>query len=388
MQATASVPELLAAVRRRLWLACALDALRLALWLGAVALLSVVLAHALWRSISPQAVAVVLLAIAGACLGPAAWRRPDDPACALWADRHLHGENAFSTWLQLQRDLPHRADARAVQWLQEWVAARVATARARLAQQAWPGRLGRPALTLVLSAGLCSLVLLLVDRPLTEAASATAEATASVGPAAASGSTQVSAPATHPLADELERRLRAPAGDDPAARASQGTGTGAASPGGQVDATAAATEPGAAPAARPGDHPTAASEQAASNPGASPRVDLAASRSAAGPGTGQGAGDRVDGAGQGAARSPPRGTAGTVQGIDIAPGRGTPQRRADMARGGTYDETSQGLPGSSSGASPAALPARAPAAAPDAPMTPVETHYVQAWMKAITRQSR
>lgn len=377
------VPDLLAAVRRRLWLTGLLGALRLALWGSAAALLLAAAVHALLRPVMPQAMTWTLLVVWGACLARAAALRPTDQDCAVWADQQLQGENAFSTWLDLHCGRAAGADPRAVQWLDEWTAARSAHAASLLARHPWPGRLARPALTLALCAGLCTIVLTLVERPALRSAQTTPPHATSSTDAATSAMAQASTPALQQLASEFERALRSPSQDAASGRPPAGGGA-ASTEGKGVGPSASAAEEGPDRGARAQAKavaPDAAGARAASGPSG----EAIAAKSQGGPGTGRGAGQSVDEAGPSTTQRLPRGASTPARGIDVAAPTGpTPQRQADMAEGGTYDD-SQGLARAAALTLPAALPAQAPAAAADVTMTATESNYVQAWMKAITR---
>ena len=91
------VRALLGAVRRRLWLERLVAALRLALWSWA-AILAIAAALHLASGRPGLAVAVVVATVAGlAALGWAALQRPGEAESALYADRRLGGESAYST---------------------------------------------------------------------------------------------------------------------------------------------------------------------------------------------------------------------------------------------------------------------------------------------------
>ena len=157
-----AIHDLLGATRRHLWRLHLGMAIRRGLWGSAAA----GLAAAAWHLAQGPAAAMAWAGMAATWwAGWLAWglvRRPTDLDCALWVDRHLGGASALSTWLDLgipaaaPRAGPPPAlnegpegprpqaviDARAANWLKDWLQARVPAFRQQLAAQ--PGAVPAP----------------------------------------------------------------------------------------------------------------------------------------------------------------------------------------------------------------------------------------------------
>jgi hypothetical protein len=102
-----------------------------------------------------------VVALWTAMMAWAALRRPSESACALWADRHLGGESAFGTLLEM-RDGKHEApNTPALQWLEHWATARVPHSLRLLSARRESLRLYRPLLSLLVCAALATIVLTL-----------------------------------------------------------------------------------------------------------------------------------------------------------------------------------------------------------------------------------
>lgn len=182
--AAPGVPTLFSAVRRHLWRRQFAAALRAAAWVSAGGMLLAATVHGAGHALSLGAVWAAVGLIGFALLARAAWQRPADGACALWADQHLGGASAFTTLLDTGRVAPGSAPAPAVRWLQAWATARVPASLRELAARREPARLARPLLSLVVCSALATFVLTLprpsptppppADRPAVAAAPAAA----------------------------------------------------------------------------------------------------------------------------------------------------------------------------------------------------------------------
>ncbi|EHR70341.1 hypothetical protein BurJ1DRAFT_1473 [Burkholderiales bacterium JOSHI_001] len=380
----ATLDSLIAVTRRHLWRVHLGAAVRRAAWGSAGLLLLAAAWHLGLGPLAPPLLAALLCAIWAAALAWAALQRPGDTDCALWADRHLGGASAFSTWLDLNQGRHQAADPGAVAWLQDWATARVPPALRQLAHRPPAEGGARPVLALAVCAGLLAAVATLSPpRPPRRPVPAPDTALAAARPST-DGLAAASAPGLQDLAGELSQALRRREPQDAARGAS-----GQAGPAGGAAASSGASA-GAAPRpaneVRAGGLAQAGAAPAAGDgvPAATPPGATAASGATAG--TGQGAGKSVD---EHSSTAPGRTRAPAValREVALAATDAPPQRQADMAQGATYDE-SQPERRPDASALPIAAPATAPPADRDARLTPTESSYVQAWMKAITRSSR
>ena len=184
-------------MRRHLWRQRAGDAVRVALWSTAALLLAAVALHLATRRVPAQPVWGLAALLWLLMLGRAALRMPSPAECALWADRHLQGQSAFSTWLEARNAA--RSDA-AGRRLTAWASAQAVQSRRLLAQRQVSMHLVRPLLVMLVSAALAVLVQSLWHaepaRALADAASPAAGAdpsrqpadTPAIGPAQADAS--------------------------------------------------------------------------------------------------------------------------------------------------------------------------------------------------------
>jgi hypothetical protein len=374
--ADAELPTLLAAVRRRLWRAHFVTAARAALAGSAGLMLLAVAVHLVARAVPLGAVLSAAAGLWVAALGWATAQRPNSARCALWADRHLGGASAYTTWFEQQQAGPP-ADAQALRRLEQWTQARVPISLRLLAEQPAPARLTRPLLALAVCGALAAAVLTLPSlAPDQHRPAAAPTVGGSAGPAAP----LAEAPVPAELVDDIARALRAAA---PGAEAERGQGG----------------QGGAAAAGRPGRPDDAATAAAGPRAGGTPVLDKAAAARPAPPGAPQadsaGAGGlQAGGAGAGREAGSSRDERADV-GVSRAPRAAIPvprsvperlpaaaDRRADADQQGHYgDDPALQAPAPPT-FGPAAAAATPPAAADAARLTPTETGYVQAWMKA------
>ena len=377
--AAANVQTLLGAVRRRLWRGQVTTAVRRAAWGSACLMLLGVAVHLVAFPLPVAALAGAVVVPWAGTIAWAAWRRPADPACALWADRRLGGASAYTTWLEVRAGRHGTADAAAVRGLEHWALARVPDSLHRLATMPAPAQLARPLLSMAVCTALATLVLALPQatrssRPPLEAAAGSADS--DDRPLAA-------APAAPALVNEIAQAMRAP--DAPDAVQRGGARRQAATNPGPGDE---GQQPPALPDGSAGASARASAGAAAAQPSSSPSVDVSPSSGGAlatGAGGGREAGDSPD---QRADVGVSRALRGTITVQRSALGaRGTVGGwQADIDRSATYGEepSRPGTAAPQSGPAPAA--ATPPAATDATQLTPTETSYIQAWMKASGRR--
>ncbi len=371
-----SVRTLLDTVRRHLWREHGRRAVRRAAWLSAATMLVAGTVHWAAVSISVDAVLWVVGLEWASLLASAAWSRPTDADCALWIDRHLGGASAFTTLLDPTPKPQTHAHAQALRWLEQWAAAKVPGVLGSLRERRPSVRVERPLLAMAVCSALALFVLTLAETVPTH----DGRASASMGVASRDKSTpSIEVPVAAQLAGEIAHALRSTeaqsepqrrrAGDAPTAgpmRADDGgTPSAAASPATLPPADAATPQPesrspGAVDASATTGRGPSAGSVTGHDAGDSPdtRADLGVSRAATG------------------TIAAPR-SASTLRLAGA-------ERQADMEQAAGFDESVSTPGGVRPGAVvvAAALPPRAVAAAR---LSPIETSYVQAWMKATGR---
>ena len=379
---TSPVHDLLGAVRRRLWRGQFVAALRQALWGSAGLMLLAVAVHLAARRVPTGA---VLMAIAALWLSMLAWagtRRPAVAACALWADRHLGGASAFTTLLEAGKGTLATPSPQAVRWLESWATARVPDSLRRLAEWREAARLTRPLLAMLVCAALTALVLSLPDLVPALRQPAGASSPSSSGDRAAAQAEPVAAQGIEKLAAALRS---APSPQSPeSSQARRETGQAQAAAPGKADDARPAAQAAAMPAGEPATrrNPSSGTAADATATVATPQAAGSGGGSGSGSGSGNEAGDSRDARGDTGISPAPRGTI-SVPGSRSATWPALAERQADMGRLGTY-APEPSIPGA------AAMPALAAAAAAATPpaasettwLSPAETSYVQAWMKA------
>lgn len=382
----AGVPLLIAAVRRRLWLGRLAAALRLAAWVSAATMLLAAGVH-LARPVGSLDWLAPLIGLPG--LAAIAWagaRRPRDEDCALWADRHLDGASAYTTWLQTRTASLASAPVAALQAFEGWTSRRVPESLLRLSRRQAPPAWTRPTATWLVCAALAAVVFSVVEAPAPGSPAVAAAVQAQAGAPLSRG-------AQAPLVADVTRVLRAQEKERAARRS--GAGRDAAGQAGRAaDAdrappvAASAGQGGTSPDSRPPKRPSAGIVVAAAG----------SASTAPGPGSGGGreagtgadpnhlGGDRraqsapqyaPQSAAQNAPPTPQRPAAGTAGSVSQG-------FRADAQQSASFVD---GMPASAAPRQALAGVAAAtpPPAADDRPLSPSETHYVQAWMKASVR---
>jgi hypothetical protein len=365
------VENLLRAVRRALRREQIVDAARRAAWMSAAWMAIAVAIHLSTRTVPIDVAAGVTGGLWALLILAAASRRPPNPACALWADRHLGGASAFGTLVDLDAHPRPDANVQALRWLEQWATTRVPVALQALAERRQPARLARSLAAMLVCAALAAVVLSLPG--LAPAPSATAQAADGAvdrrRPSAVDASSNVAV-------GEVVQALRAEqsrAAEEPRTvqrRNSAGSGSREGDD---------ATTPGA-----DREHGSGASASAG-DAGASRLVDGTAAAGAAAtsfPGTGREAGGSRDlRAGVRDSRAAPQ--ALIVQRSESRPLRPKAERQADDERSADYRDESASPAAAAAGAAlpvPAATP---PPATGSLQFTASQATYVQAWLKSI-----
>lgn len=357
MSAT-EIRSLLHAVRWHLWRQRVGAAVRTALWGTAALLLATVALHLATRRVQAEPVLLLAALLWLLMLAWAATRVPSPADCALWADRHLGGQSAFSTLLQPGHAA--RPDAAALRWLNSWATAQAPRSRHLLAERHESARLARPLLAMLVCAGLAALVHSLwhdVPSPRRSVEASSPKGIDSTPPAAdaRAGDTQAApadaSPPTAPHRDAGQAAARQEPADD----------TESFNP---------------LAVANPAAEASGAAASGATTSSAADALPAAARGSAAG----REAGDARD-----ERRS--AGLSRPATGLPLAPRGGArayerPALKADMSEAATYDEALQRPETAGTGRLPDAIAAAPPAARESTRLTPTETTYVQAWMRA------
>lgn len=383
-----TVRSLLAAVRRRLWRDRFIHATRNALWAWAALLAA---AAALHLALGQPGLATALAVAVVAWLVALAWaalRRPTRAESALFADRCLGGQSAYSTWLEAGVADTGGPHSPALQRLVQWTAAATPASRAALAALHTPSRLARP----LAAAGICTAVAALVTALPGAGRSPTADAERE----ARNGARPAEALSIDDgaLARELEAELATSAdssvgphdpargsmrredGTNAAPVAAEAGGSSAAAPLSARDELLQSAPEVSGIAARDGRSP-------AGTPQVEPADDGVGRDSAArAPGSGREAGTTRDdkAATDG---SPVLAGALTVQRRDTIRPSDEAARQADMAQAGIYAGEAV-MAGGGLLAAPTAAAARPPAARREAALSPAEAAYVAAWAEAVT----
>jgi len=371
-----SVRTLLAAVRRHLWREQGRLVVRRAGWLSAATMLIAAAAHLIALPIPVDVVLWVLGLEWMVLLASLAWRRPADADCALWIDRHLGGASAFTTLLEPTPNPQTPAHAQALRWLERWAAAKMPAVLGSLREQRPSVGVARPLLAMAVCSALALFVLSLVDTaPTSDRRSSMAlnsaprdQSTPSIEPPVAA---QLAAEIASALrsTESADNPRRTGPGDAPTAgptRADDGSGSPAnPSPLTQHPADASIT---------PRDSRSLAAVDAGNLAGAG--------RSAAAM-SGREAGASPDTRADVGVSRPATGTIGKPRSAST-PGSAGYERQADMEQAAAFDE-SVSTSGEARSAARVAAAATPPRAVAGTRLTPVETSYVQAWMKATGR---
>ncbi len=367
----APLPELLRAVRRRLWSSQCAAAVRLGAWGTAALMLLGAAAHFVIRPLAIDAVVVAAAVWWTVLLAREGLRRPSDHDCALWADRRLDGQSAFTTWLEVGRSPACAADSPAVRFLGQWAAARVPQALQQLALAREAPRISRPLAMMAVCSALAAIVFSLPDL----GPSAGSAPIASAPAHAADRSAPIAAvPASNELVREVASALRSPATREEAARRS-GTGSTAAAQGriGEAE-NATATTSIATPAP-----PSAASG------GAAAAMPTGGGTPAAGSSSGREAGDSRD-LRSGALASQAAAPTLPVPRSPLPARQPAAAWQADPETMGSFDDdlAAPGVPTKTAGQP--VMAASPPPATDSLHLTPTQTSYVQAWLKATARR--
>jgi hypothetical protein len=382
---TPPVQTLLGVVRRRLRRDRLLVAVRRAAWASAAALLMVVALHVLGWPVGTDAALLVACAPWVALVAWSAWYKPTAAECALWADRRLDGQSAYTTLLDVGQRRSGIANAQAVQCLERWAASRVPGSLRLLPSLPGPTGRARALGVWLVCAALAGVVLTLgTPAPAPELRSR-ASAPAASGAAAAltpgAGTPALAGP--EKLAREVASALQP--GAAPHAPERPGAGGGSAAGAGSSDRPESR---GPAPA-RPDLAPGGADPQGAPRaPASATPTDAppAAGRfAAAGAGSGREAGESRDERVDVGVSQALRDTI-AVPRFEPTAGRTSSARQADQGQAATYEDGAARPSGVVEASGTLSAPAAAPPAATDsARLSATENNYVQAWMKANAR---
>jgi hypothetical protein len=377
MAIAAPVPTLLAAVRRRLWQRRFAVAVRQASWISAAWMLLIAAAHLFVGRLALGVALGPLAALWATLLARAALLAPAEGACALWADRHLDGASAYSTWLEARGAAVDFTASQALQSLDNWTSARVPLSLALLTDRPDSAHMARPLLSLLMCSGLAALVLALPGAVLAPPRPAMSTADSVAGPDRPSAVERTAAAAD--LASEVASALRPqPSREMPGRRADRASPMGSAAAQPDEGSSALAAPAGAAAGKR---------FDSQSSPSATPADTTAAAGSAQMPGAGAGrdvggsADKRADLGLSRVLREPQR-----VQRFEPGDRRSATARQSDFSQHGAYDEESatRGATAQDDNTDPPA--AAPPPATGTTRLSPTEATYVQAWMKASTQR--
>lgn len=365
--------SLLVAVRAWLWRQCFVAATRAALWGTAALLLTAVAWHLATRRVAADFVLWTTAALWTALLVRAALQRPNIATCALWADRHLHGQSAYGTLLEMQRAAPSGARALALHQLDVWAAAQAPRSRLLLSERREPTRLARPLLAALVCAALAVLVQSLWDDAGT--------------PSQATAATRIDAPG-----DSAKTTLTTPPEPAQVADARDAAEVGEQAARRQAAAAAPPTRRARADAEAVFD-PLAAADAASAASGAAARASAAAA-AATDQATGMRSADAAGGRAAGDAVDDRAGLHGSRAGATLLQGqrprhgaRGQARWQADSDQPGTYDRSPPPAAAADTRPVEAIAAARPPAVHDDAaPLTLTEDHYVQTWIRALSRK--
>jgi hypothetical protein len=370
------VQRLLGAVRRRLWWAQLVAAVRLALWGSAGLMLLAAAAHLAAQPFRPGAIHIALALPWASALAWAGLTRPSDSACALWADRQLGGTSAFATLLEMRERTQTGPNTPAVQWLEQWATARVPHGLQLLAERHDSARLARPLLSMLVCAALATLVL---TRPNTVPTSRQEFAASSPPRVADRPAPGAEPPVPAERVSELASALRSAESLSMSDRREAGR-SAAAGQGKSDDGTGSQTAQSGVPP--PDRRATASESPVGALADAAPGTGAA---QAPGAGSGRDAGDSPDDRADAGVSRVLRGTL-PVQMRELRAGRPSSDRQADMDQAATYDEQPAPHGAAMTRVEPVPIAATPPVATEAVRLTPTEATYVQAWMKASGRR--
>lgn len=378
---TVAAPEsnlrlLLDSVARRLWLARALATVRLASWATAAILLVAAIAHVFAGPATIDGLRNALLLLWGTAMAWSLARRPRPAECALWADRNLGGESAFSTWLEFRRATPRPAQATALQRLAQWSEAAATRSLHLLEARREPIGLGRPLATTAICAAVAVVVLQLPSANRRSIAEPVAQSTGSESPSREFSPPRVPGLDDDALAEELATALRSTtSGRDASERPADSVSSAsdrAYDDGREPVARGRQEASGTVETDRMAQLATAGVATTATGPESGP------GSTAHGAGSGREAGDsRDERHDRGASRPLPASAAASGAG-EVGP-PSTADRQANMDQRASFDERLATHAPVTQGTDVEALPATPPPAAYAARLTPAQSAYVRAW---------
>jgi len=378
---TVAAPEsnirlLLDSVARRLWLARALATARLASWATAAILLVAAATRVIAGSATIDGLRNVLLLLWGTAMAWSLARRPRPAECALWADRNLGGESAFSTWLEFRQATPRPSQATALHRLGQWSEAAATRSLHLLTGRRESTGLGRPLATAAICAAVAVVVLQLPTANHRSIAESVAQSPGSESPSRESSPPRVPGLDDDALAEELATALRSTtAGRDASERGADSVSSApdhAYDDGREPVAHGRQEASGAVETDRKAQSATAGVATTATGPESGP------GSAAHGAGSGRDAGDsRDERHDRGASRPLPASAAASGAG-EVGP-PSTADRQANMDQRASFDERLATQAPATYGRYVEALPATPPPAAYAARLTPAQSAYVRAW---------
>lgn len=355
-----------------MWRSEFVAAARLALWGTAGLMLLAVAVHLAVRPVRVDVVLSVIAVLWASMMARAGLRRPSDSACALWADRHLGGASAFSTLLEMSNGTQGVPQPQGLPWLDNWATARVPHSLRLLEERRDPTRLSRPLLTMLVCTAFATLVLTLPDL----APSSRQElATSTPSSIADRPMLEAEPPVTTELVGELAHALRSAE----SYRTSDGREVGQApveGAGKSHDSTESRMSQSGA--ATPGEWATVGKSPGGKSVDAAPTTGATLASSA---GSGRAAGDRPDDRADVGSSRVLRSTM-PLERRESSARRRSPEKQADMDQVATFEEDTPIQRTAKVRADHAPAAATPPATAETTQLTPSQSAYVQAWIRA------
>jgi len=375
-----AVRTVLDRVRAHLWREQWRRAVRRAGWLSAATMLLAAAVHLVVMPVAVDAVLWMLSVEWTVLLASVASRRPRDAECALWIDRHLGGASAFTTWLEPTPNPQTPAHAQALRWLERWATAKVPAVLASLREQRPSVRVARSFVAMAVCSALALFVLSLVDTVPKD----NRHSDMAINATSRDKSTpSTEAPVATQLAGEIASALRSTESANRPRRTGAGDAPSAGAP--RADDRSGSPAKSSAPTQLAPDAPIAQRDsrsRAADDASVDPSDPARRGRSAAA-GSGRQAGASPDTRADIGVSRPATGTIAQPRSASTA-GSASTERQADMEQAAGFDETVS-TPAEARSSGIAAAAATPPRAVAGTRLTPIETSYVQAWMKATGR---
>jgi len=179
-----TLQPLLDAVRRRLRVQRLAQSLRIAAWVAIAVTVACLLVHWFVRPLGLATMLEIAALPSGVALAWAVSRRNPSAECAAWADRHLGGASAYSTWLELTADRQPAPTSPAVERLSQWIDEVVPHSLAGLRARPLRARLTQPVVACLTVVVLAAVLLQLPVRHATTAVTGSSGRTQASGPTA------------------------------------------------------------------------------------------------------------------------------------------------------------------------------------------------------------